>query len=382
MLESLLTNWHQTFGDAKPEVIIRAPGRVNIIGEHTDYNEGWVLPGAMSRSLYVLVSRNPGGGHHWIASDLNEELESPEHIVEYGEYSWARYIQGAISLYTPGVGPLLLMIGGDLPVGAGISSSSALVCGMLYALQQLGGKTESKEELALVGQRVEREIIGVQGGIMDQFAIMMSQPGHVMLLDCRSREYKLVLADLPGCRWILINTKVKHALVDSDYNQRAAQCAQAVEHLRTMYPEVRSLRDVTLDMLAAAELPEILLQRAAFVIQENERVHHMVRALGLHDADAAGQFLQASHAGLRDLYEVSCDELDHLAAFANTYPGVWGARMMGGGFGGCVICLLEEDILDSFSKDVSLAYHQRFGFDPDIILFELGGGVSRVQLPY
>jgi len=170
-------------------------------------------------------------------------------------------------------------------------------------------------------------------------------------------------------------------LVDSDYNQRAAQCAQAVEHLRTMYPEVRSLRDVTLDMIAAAELPEILLQRAAFVIQENERVHHMVRALGLHDADAAGQFLQASHAGLRDLYEVSCDELDHLAAFANTYPGVWGARMMGGGFGGCVICLLEEDILDSFSKDVSLAYHQRFGFDPDIILFELGNGVSRVQLP-
>lgn len=381
MLNALLDNWHLSFGDVPPEVIIRAPGRVNIIGEHTDYNEGWVLPGAMSRSLYVLVSRNTHGGHHWIASDLNEELESPEHILEYGEYSWARYIQGAISIYAPGIGPLRLMIGGDLPVGAGISSSSALVCGMLYALQQLTEKTESREELALLGQRVEREIIGVQGGIMDQFAIMMSEPGHVMLLDCRTRQHRLIQADLPGCKWILINTKVKHALVDSDYNQRAAQCAQAVAHLQTIDPKIKSLRDVSIDMLASADLPEVLLQRSAFVVQENERVHHMVRALGLHDADAAGQFLQASHAGLKELYEVSCDELDHLAAFANTYPGVWGARMMGGGFGGCVICLLEEEIFDSFSRDVIVAYHQRFGFDPEIIEFELAGGVSRITRP-
>ncbi len=378
MLNALLDNWHLSFGGVPPEVIIRAPGRVNIIGEHTDYNEGWVLPGAMSRSLYVLVSRNTGGGHHWIASDLNEELESPEHILEYGEYSWARYIQGAISIYAPGIGPLRLMIGGDLPVGAGISSSSALVCGMLYALQQLTKKTESREELALLGQRVEREIIGVQGGIMDQFAIMMSEPGHVMLLDCRTRQYRLIQADLPGCKWILINTKVKHALVDSDYNQRAAQCAQAVEHMQAIHPEVHSLRDVTLDMLASAELPDVLLRRAAFVVQENERVHHMVRALGLHDADAAGQFLQASHAGLKELYEVSCDELDHLAAFANTYPGVWGARMMGGGFGGCVICLIREDVLEDFSIACVDAYLNRFGFEPDVIRFDLADGVSLV----
>jgi galactokinase len=190
MMDSLLDRWHNTFGSNAPEVIVRAPGRVNIIGEHTDYNEGWVLPGAMSRSIYILASREPANGHHWIAYDLDEEVQSPENIFEYGEYAWAKYIEGAIRLYAPEIGSLHLLIGGDLPVGAGISSSSALVCGILYALQQLTEGDESKEDLALVGQRVEREIIGVQGGIMDQFAIMMSQPEHVMLLDCRTREYQ------------------------------------------------------------------------------------------------------------------------------------------------------------------------------------------------
>lgn len=378
MPEHLLHQWHTAFGSVSPEVIVRAPGRVNIIGEHTDYNDGWVLPGAMSRSLYILAARNPGYGHHWIASDLNEVFESPEHILEYGEYSWARYIQGAISLYAPGIGPLQLLIGGDLPVGAGISSSSALVCGMLYALQRLSGRSETKEELALIGQRVEREIIGVQGGIMDQFAIMMSAPEHVMLLDCRTRAYQLIDAKLPGCRWVLVNTKVKHALIDSDYNQRAFQCQQAVMLIQSQFPEVTALRDVTVDMLEECMLPEVLSRRALFVIEENQRVHDMVQALKHHQPEKAGALLQASHAGLRDQYEVSCAELDHLADFTNQYEGVYGTRMMGGGFGGCVIGLMKEDILEDFSKAISTSYTARFGFKPDIILFDLSGGVSGI----
>jgi galactokinase len=380
MINHLLQQWHLAFGDNPPEVIVRAPGRVNIIGEHTDYNEGWVLPGAMSRSLYILASAHPGYGHHWIASDLDEVFRSPELIVEYGEYSWARYIQGAISLYAPGVGPLKLLIGGDLPVGAGISSSSALVCGMLYALQQLTGSTHTKEELALIGQRVEREIIGVQGGIMDQFAIMMSQPEHVMLLDCRTRDYRLIDAKLPGCRWVLVNTKVKHALIDSDYNKRAFQCQQAVMLIQAQYPEVQALRDVTMDMLMNCGLTDVLFRRAAFVIEENIRVHEMVDALKHHEAHSAGALLKASHEGLRHQYEVSCAELDHLADFANQYRGVYGARMMGGGFGGCVIGLIREEVLDDFSKAISASYGARFGFEPDIILFELAGGVDSLSV--
>ena len=377
-MESVIQKWQSTFGDS-PEIVIRAPGRVNIIGEHTDYNEGWVLPGAMSRCLYILMSKNEGGGHHWVAGDLGEVFESPENIVEYGEYSWARYIQGAISLYAPGIGPLRLMIGGDLPVGAGISSSSALVCGMLYGLQQLTGRKESKKELAILGSRVEREIIGLQGGIMDQFAIMLCQAGHVMLLDCRHGEYKHIQADLPGCRWILVNTKVKHALIDSDYNQRAYQCEQAVMILQATYPEVQSLRDVTMDMLLNSSLTEILFKRAAFVIEENNRVHAMVDALQQHQAERAGALLKASHEGLRYEYEVSCDELDHLADFANTYDGVLGARMMGGGFGGCVICLVREEVLDLFSRDIVNSYTERFGFEPEVILFDIGSGVEIVK---
>ena len=376
MIEKLLSRWHSSFGDKGPNLIVRAPGRVNIIGEHTDYNEGWVLPGAMSRSIFILVSKQPANGHHWIAYDLDEEIQPLDNILEYGGYTWAKYIEGAIRLYAPDIGSLQLLIGGDLPVGAGISSSSALVCGILYAMQQLTGRSESKEALALIGQRVEREVIGVQGGIMDQFAIMMSQPEHVMLLDCRTREYRLIRADLPGCRWILINTRVKHALIDSDYNQRGAQCQQSVAIIQKTFPEVHALRDVTIDMLDTSGLPETLYRRSAFVIQENNRVHQMVTALHDKDVERAGSLLQDSHQGLRHMYEVSCEELDHLADFANAYEGVLGARMMGGGFGGCVICLLKEEILDSFSIACVDSYLDRFSFEPEVILFELGAGVA------
>ncbi len=381
MLEILLHKWDSSFGNQAPEIIVRAPGRVNIIGEHTDYNDGWVMPGAMSRSIFILASANKKHQHHWIAYDLGEEYEYDIQDTDTEIFlPWVKYIEGAIRLYAPEVRGLDIIIGGDLPVGSGISSSSALVCGILFALQQLTGRTDSKEELALMGRRVEREIIGVQGGIMDQFAIMMSEALHVMLLDCRTRDYRLISADLPGCRWILINTKVKHALIDSDYNKRGAQCQQSVAIIKESFPEVHALRDVTMNMLDAAGLPEILYRRSAFVIQENDRVHQMVEALHDKDAARAGRLLKGSHKGLRHMYEVSCDELDYLADFANRYEGVLGARMMGGGFGGCVICLLKEEIIDAFSIDCVDAYLHRFSFEPEVILFELGAGVEQILI--
>lgn len=373
MKDQLLKKWHQHFGKSKPEVIVRAPGRVNIIGEHTDYNEGWVLPGAMSRSVYILVSRKKMNTHHWVADDLNEEYK---YDAAVDLPLWGKYIDGTIQLYAPQIGALNILIGGDLPVGAGVSSSSSLVCGLLYALQKITGRNETKDELALLGSRVEREIIGLQGGIMDQFAIMLSRENHVIMLDCRTREYQFISAELPGCKWVLINTKVRHKLIDSDYNSRADDCLRAVTIIQNLYPEVQSLRDVTSDMMRGIHLPETLRKRSVFVLEENKRVHDMVRALKEHHPVNAGKLLNASHTGLRDLYEVSCAELDLLAATARKFAGVYGARMMGGGFGGCVICLVKEDVLDDFLEESSAAYFEKFKYDPEVIQFELGGGVE------
>jgi galactokinase len=250
---------------------------------------------------------------------------------------------------------------------------------MLVALQEMAGGQNSKESLAQLGSKIEREVIGVQGGIMDQYAIMLSQPNHVMLLDCRSKAYQSIEVKLEGCQWMLINTKVKHNLIDSEYNQRASECRQAVNIIQSKFSVVDSLRDVTIEQLTQVELPETLLRRGRFVIEENERVLKMVKALEDKDAIEAGRLLAASHEGLKTLYEVSCDELDHLADYANAYEGVYGARMMGGGFGGCIICLVKEGAITAFSKGCKISYKERFGFAPDFIPFVLGPGVERMQ---
>ena len=400
MLNALLARWKDSFGSSTPDVVVRAPGRVNIIGEHTDYNEGWVMPGAMSRSLYILVSKvhSPGssspplppevtspplppiGGkriHHWIAADLNEEIQF-DHLEEIPltQSIWAKYILGAIHVYENDLGPLQIMIGGDLPIGAGVSSSSSLVGGLLLALQQLTGDQKTKQELAQLSSRVEREIIGLQGGIMDQYAIMLSEQDKVMMLDCREKTFEFISASIPDTQWVLLNTKVKHQLIDSDYNQRAAQCKQAVEIIQKQFSHVKSLRDADEEMLLKSNLPQTLYKRSHFVIEENDRVHHMKAALKKEDAVKAGQLLQASHFGLQHEYEVSCDELNHLADLANNTDGVYGGRMMGGGFGGCVICLVDTDAMQQFERVATASYQNQFGFAPEVIHFSLSGGAE------
>ena len=380
MTELLLKEWHSIFGVAAPEVIVRAPGRVNIIGEHTDYNEGFVLPGAMDLSIYLMVSRSMLDLHHWVAASFEDALVfSMEDASNPNHPQWAAYVKGAIQYYAPDIGPLRILIGGDLPVGAGISSSSALVCGLLFAMKEILGRTETVQELAVIASKVEREVIGLQGGIMDQFAIMLGKRDHVMLLDCRSQGYEFIEAALPGCRWLLINTKVKHQLINSDYNQRAAECAQAVVMIKAVFPEVNSLRDATHVQLNEIDMPVELYNRATFVIEENSRVRQMVAALQTENALIAGVLLKQSHLGLRDQYEVSCPELDLVADIANHFEGVYGARMMGGGFGGCVICLVREEVVNPLFETVSATYKSIFGFEPELILFSLGDGVSAVS---
>ena len=378
MISSLLEKWHRTFGRPSPEVIVRAPGRVNIIGEHTDYNEGWVLPGALSRSVYLLVSKNKTT-QRWIADNIQEEYNGDIKTGEETNPVWVKLVYGTLEVYGLQNESFNILIGGDLPVGAGVSSSSSLVCGLLFAFQNIFGKKESKEKLALLGSRVEREIIGLQGGIMDQYAIMLSKAHHVMLLDCRTRTYDFIPAEMPGCKWILINTKVKHQLIDTDYNERAEECQRAVAIIQHQYPEVKSLRDVTAGMLASIHLPPALLRRTRFVLEENARVHEMVTAFKNKNAVKAGKLLKASHKGLKLDYEVSCKELDYLVDIAHKYEGVYGARMMGGGFGGCVLCLVNELHASEFLEHASEEYQATFEILPEVIEFELRDGVELIN---
>lgn len=377
MFDHPLAKWYFHFGSSSPEIIIRAPGRVNIIGEHTDYNYGWVLPGAIDKYIYIFISKSEQ--HHWIADDLNEVYKSS--IDENDKKPlWVKYVYGTLELYNLHDQHFHILIGGDLPVGAGVSASSSLVCGLLSAFQKITGGNESKEQIALLASRIEREVIGLQGGIMDQYAIMLSQDKKVMMLDCRTRKYKFIPAELSGCSWILINTKVKHQLIDSDYNNRFDECSLAVVVIQKTFPLVKSLRDVTLEMLSKVKLEHVLFRRCKYVIEENERVHDMVGALEGNDPQLAGNILKKSHAGLRDEYEVSCVELDHLADFANNYEGVYGARMMGGGFGGCVLCLVSDKSMDDFLSNAVHSYTMHFGFEPAIIHFELEGGAEIVLI--
>ena len=376
MIKTLLTKWHAAFGKSDPDVIVRAPGRVNIIGEHTDYNEGWVMPGALAQSVYVLISKNKKS-HHWIADNINEEYNSETAAPEDQLPLWVKYIQGALKLYdTKQESFFNILIGGDLPVGAGLSSSSSLVCGALLGFQKIFGKKESKEDLANIASRVEREIIGLDGGIMDQYAVMLSKAKHVMLLDCRTEKHDFLTADLPKCKWILINTKVKHKLIDTDYNERANECKRAVSIIQHQFDEVKSLRDVTQQILSSIHLPSALARRVKFVLEENARVQEMVTALKSKKPQQVGQILKASHKGLRNDYEVSSEELDHLADFANKFEGVHGARMMGGGFGGCVLCLVDEKTMDDFLDEIKASYFVKYTFDPEVINVEFGGGAE------
>ena len=216
---------------------------------------------------------------------------------------------------------------------------------------------------------------------MDQFAIMLSEKDKVMMLDCRDQTFEFISASIPGTQWVLINTKVKHQLIDSDYNERAAQCKQAVQIIQHTFPEVKSLRDVDENILIHSHLPETLYKRSSFVVKENHRVHEMKQALEMKDATRTGQLLQASHLGLQHEYEVSCTELDHLAHLANNSAGVFGGRMMGGGFGGCVICLVSDEAMNDFEKKVMLSYENEFGKAPEIIHFSLSNGAEVVALP-
>jgi len=383
LASAVATAFTQQFG-ATPTLLVRAPGRINIIGEHTDYNQGYVLPAAIDKGIYFAVRLNDTGRIRLLAHDLNESVEVPADAVQRrSTQTWANYLLGVVAqlqargIAVPGFD---CAFGGDVPLGAGLSSSAAVECGLAYALNELLHLNIDKMQLAQLAQSAEHEYAGVQCGLMDQFASIFGQAGQVVRLDCRSLEYAYFPFNTQDCRIVLCNSGVKHSLASSEYNTRRQECAQGVAVLQEHYPEVASLRDATVAQLEAhrAEMPAKVFQRCLYVVQENLRVEQACQHLLAGELPQLGQQLYASHEGLSKLYEVSCPELDVLVDIAQAHPGVYGARMMGGGFGGCTINLVRTEQVASFVAHAQQQYERRTGIKLETHETTIVDGVGEV----
>jgi galactokinase len=328
--------------------IYRAPGRVNLIGEHTDYNDGFVMPAAIGFSTWVAAAPRPDRKIVVYSTNYAQQVEFDlDAVVTPARQHWGDYVYGvAVILEQNGydLRGANLLIRGDVPIGAGLSSSAAIEVATGYALLDTAGLSMDRIELAKLCQRVENEFIGLRSGIMDQFVSCNGREGHALMLDCRSLDYRLL--PLPAeVRLVICNTMVKHSLATGAYNQRRAECEAGVQHLRSFLPDVRALRDVSLSELQqyGRDLPEVIYRRCHHVISENERVLASAAALEQGDFTTFGRLMNASHQSLRDDYEVSCEELDVMVRLAGEVEGVYGARMTGGGFGGCTINLVSAE---------------------------------------
>jgi galactokinase len=345
-------------------LLVRSPGRINIIGEHTDYNEGFVLPAAIDKAAYIAMCLNESDSINLVAADLNETFSiNISKLKPVGDISWPNFILGAAAQFQKngivlkGFNAVLMS---DVPIGAGLSSSAAIECAVTFALNELLQTGYTRIEMVKMAQKAEHEYAGVMCGIMDQFASMMGKKDHVIRLDCRSLEYKYEPLHLDGYKFLLLNTNVKHSLASSEYNTRRKECTQAVQWINEQEPTVNSLRDVTEDMLDKYVKPkdELIDRRSRFVVQEINRLLNGCEDLEKGDILALGKKMFATHDGLSKMYEVSCRELDFLVDAVRNHPAVLGSRMMGGGFGGCTINLVKENAIDELVASLKSSYEK------------------------
>jgi galactokinase len=364
--------------------IYRAPGRVNLIGEHTDYNNGFVMPAAIDFSTWVAIA--PREDRKIVVRSENFS-ESAEFELDEAEARskghWSDYPRGvAVTLEQAGhqLRGANMLIGGDIPIGSGLGSSAALEVATACALLNSAGMKINRLELAKLCQRAENEFVGMRCGLMDQFISCFGETGCALVLDCRSLEHKLL--PLPeDLKVVVCNTLVKHELASSEYNARRAECEAGVRLLSRELPQARSLRDVTNDDLEqfGRELPDTVRRRCRHVVSENARVTEAASALDAGDLKAFGRLMRESHQSLRDDYEVSCEELDLMVDLANQAQGVFGARMTGGGFGGCTVNLVSSASVDLFKQSVATGYAKATGRESEIYICSPARGVERLE---
>ena len=362
MIKELKKVFQQNF-QTEP-LIVRSPGRINIIGEHTDYNEGFVLPAAIDKAAYIAISLRDDDEIHLVAMDLNENFSvNLKDLKPVGDVSWPNYILGSAAQFLkrgvqlPGFNAVLTS---DVPMGAGLSSSAAVECATVFALNELLQTDLDRLTMVRMAQKAEHEYAGVMCGIMDQFASMMGKKDYVIKLDCRSLEYEYVPFKLEGLKVLLLNTSVKHSLASSEYNTRRKECEKAVEWVKQNVQGVNSLRNVSEEMLNKYVLPndELIDKRSRYVVQEINRLLEGCNDLQSGDLAALGKKMFTTHDGLSKMYEVSCKELDWLVNKVKNNTNVIGSRMLGGGFGGCTINLVKETAIDELVADLKLAYEK------------------------
>lgn len=344
-------------------LIIRSPGRINLIGEHTDYNDGYVLPAAIDKAAYIAITPRSDREIHLVSIDMNDSFNTTlDELTINRATSWPNYLLGVVDQFikaginVPGFDAALT---GDIPLGAGLSSSAAVECAMALALNEITNAGFDKLTMVKMAQKAEHEFAGVQCGIMDQFASMFGKQHHVIRLDCRSLEYEYEPLEMEGYKIILFDSNVKHSLASTEYNVRRKQCETGVAMIQQHHHEIKSLRDVTMEMLDKYVLPNDLLiyQRCKYVVEENNRLLEACKDLEANNLVAFGKKMFETHHGLSKLYEVSCPELDFLVTQVQDNPAVVGARMMGGGFGGCTINIVKEEAVCDLIKETTTVYN-------------------------
>jgi galactokinase len=376
----LAQHFKDLFGS--PPRIFCAPGRVNLLGEHTDYNDGFVMPCAIGFSTRVAIFSRQDRKLVIRSEDFSEQFEfDVDSLPSRGKGVWSDYVLGVavmlrqIGHTTPGGASLLVR--GEVPIGAGLSSSAAIEVASALALMSLNGAVLTLPEVAKLCQRAENVFIGARVGIMDQFVSCLGKAGHALLLDCRSLEYKLI--PIPeNVRLVICNTMVKHDHANGAYNRRREECDEGVKLLSRWYPKIRALRDVSVEQLEKhkADIPETIYKRCLHVVSENQRVLKGAQYLTDGDVGRFGALMQQSHCSLRDLYEVSCRELDVMAEIAQSLKGYCGGRMTGGGFGGCTVNIVKAPDAESFAAQISERYQAAIGIKPDVYVCSAANGAS------
>ena len=377
----IVSSFQHKYGNDMPEVYT-SPGRVNLIGEHTDYNGSFVFPGAIDKGMIAALRFNGTDKVRAYAIDLDESAEFGLEEEDLPVQGWAKYIFGVCREIIKKGGSVKAfdtVFSGDVPLGAGMSSSAALESTYAFALNDMLDLGIDPFELARIGQRTEHNYVGVKCGIMDQFASIFGKKGHLIRLDTKTMEYAYFPFDPEGYKLVLLDTAVKHELASSAYNKRRESCEHAARTIAKRYPEVEFLRDASMEMLeeVRSEISAEDFMRAQYVIEETQRVRDVSDALERGDYKTVGEKMFETHHGMSKLYEVSCEELDFLNEVAREH-GVTGSRVMGGGFGGCTINLVKDELYDSFIKDAKAQFNTKYGHEPKVYEVVISDGARKL----
>jgi galactokinase len=381
-IPQLLYSFSQIF-KKEATLIVASPGRINLIGEHLDYNGGLVLPAAINRLLFSIVAKRADNNIHLYSVDNDQYFElTRSHTTDQlnsSNLGWPDFVIGVVDQLAKAgkeVGGFDMAITGNIPTGAGVSSSAAFECSVIFALNELFQFGLSKIEMVLLAQKAENEFIGVKCGVMDQFASVFGKENHVIKLNCNSLEFEYIPFDSGDYKIVLFDTHVKHSLASSEYNQRRNECEMGLKLIQKTNPSIQFLAEANNEMVEECIDDEMIKvkSRCKYVVNEAERIKMACIDLVNNDFKGFGKKMYATHEGLRKQYEVSCEELDFIVDACRNYPEVLGARMMGGGFGGCVIALIKESSVERIFVDIKTAYQQRFNLQMSILEVLIGNG--------